>query len=569
MKANEIITVLNHFKNSSFQKVLINGDWGIGKTKYVSDFIEGHSNACYVSLFGKRDVNSIIQEIYFRIIESAPKGKLKKHWSLLRKKMDNLDISYLGISLSIPIIENIHNALNKELGRKDTYIIVLDDLERKHDELNIKEVFGMIDSLSKIENIKTVLIAATDQLEGENKDTFISYQEKAIDRIYTIEEYADEAPLDILGEQVWQTLGILVDEFKFNNLRTFEKADLFIKEVIQILGEKNFTDKFTRDDIYRMCFASVFFKIEHKSEMILLDTDKPNSHIHNALYTSDENGVVEYLYKYILKNSLDNIRSKSVLYHIWIWYKSGAYHEDVILELIDSINNFEEKPKNFYSSDDEILEIIEHTRDYMRNIDGTEKLDDIIYKLNTAFAWCEVLSVDFGKSNTEILCLINKNISKNIDLSKSCYQNEIDLWSFHVENEKAREFVKLVNEVLKVEYHQLLIKKIRDSLIENSYGEYRYLNLLENSINTNIEIIIRSNIIEQIREYGFLFPMPSGRITEEQWYWCRIINKVIKDIERYWDVENFYDDFKSYIYSFEITDNEKILQHRLKILIEG
>ncbi|MGR5968275.1 hypothetical protein ACT7C1_08395 [Bacillus paranthracis] len=40
MKANEIINVLNLFKDSSYQKVLIRGNWGIGKTEYVSKFIK-------------------------------------------------------------------------------------------------------------------------------------------------------------------------------------------------------------------------------------------------------------------------------------------------------------------------------------------------------------------------------------------------------------------------------------------------------------------------------------------------------------------------------------------------
>ncbi|NCT38072.1 ATP-binding protein [Bacillus sp. EB93] len=56
MKANEITTVLNHFKDSrsDYKRVLIDGTWGIGKTRYVSEFKKDHKHACFVSLFGKK-----------------------------------------------------------------------------------------------------------------------------------------------------------------------------------------------------------------------------------------------------------------------------------------------------------------------------------------------------------------------------------------------------------------------------------------------------------------------------------------------------------------------------------
>jgi hypothetical protein len=254
MKADKIITVLNLFKESRYDKLLINGTWGIGKTKYVSDFLDQYSNACYISLFGKKDIESITKEIYFRIIEDSP---IKKHASILRDTMKNLDISLYGFSLSIPVIENIQKSLNKELGGKETFIILFDDLERKHNDLGIKEILGLLDSLSKIPNIKTVLIAAVDQLKDEDKDTFKDYREKAIDRTYTIDGYADEAPANILGEEEWSSLVKIAERFKFKNLRTFEKTSLFIKEVVDVLGKDIFSEKFTKDNLHKMCFATI------------------------------------------------------------------------------------------------------------------------------------------------------------------------------------------------------------------------------------------------------------------------------------------------------------------------
>ncbi|HDX9591010.1 TPA: hypothetical protein ROX98_004081 [Bacillus pseudomycoides] len=564
MKANEIITVLNQFKDSSYQRVLISGSWGIGKTKYVSDFIESHSNACYVSLFGKRDVNSIIQEIYFRIIENAPRGKIKKYLSVFREKLNNLDFSYLGVSLSIPLIEDLHNTLYKELGRKGTYIIIFDDLERKHDALSVKEVLGLLDSLSKIENIKTVLIAAIDQLDDENKKIFINYQEKAIDRIYTIEEYADEAPVNILGEQIWNVIGILAENFKFNNLRTFEKTNLFIKEVVEILGEDIFSDKFTRGDLYRMCFATVFFKIEHKSEMKLLDIKHPNSEFTKTFYTSGEDGVIEYLYNYILKNSLDNVMSKNVFHHIKNWYETGTYSRENIINLIASINSFEEQPKNFFSSEQEIRDVIEHSREYIRNLNGTERMEDIISRLSTALAWCEVLSVDFGISNEEIVIFVKNNIYNSVDLEKNFYQNEIDLWHFHIESKEAKNVVKSMKRLLEVEYYNKLLKCINDCFIQHSYDKYSYLRELTDSIILITDKTIRDSILKCISDNQFFFPIPSGKITEEQWYWCHRIKELIRNIEQHWEIEGYYDDFTTYFNSLEIMKIDKMLQHRLK-----
>ncbi|NRG35062.1 P-loop NTPase fold protein [Niallia circulans] len=568
MKANEIVTVLNHFKDSSYQRVFIDGTWGIGKTKYVLDFKKAHSDACYVSLFGKKDIESIIQDIYFQIVDSLPNGKYKKYSRKVREIFNNVNIEFHGLTISVPLIEKLHSTLYKELGKKGTYIIIFDDLERKHHDLDIKEILGLIDSLAKIESIKTVLIAATDQLEAD-KETFKKYKEKAIDRTYTIEEYADEAPLEILNIEIWKVIGIIAEEFEFTNLRTFEKTSLFIKEVIEILGEEIYTDKFTRDDVYRMCFATVFFKIEHKGEMKLLDTEKPNSDLINAFYTTDDNGVIEYLYNYILKNSLDNVMCKSVFHHIRKWYETGAYSIEIITNLIESINSYEEKPKNFYSSEQDILEIIDNTREFIRNLNGTESMDNIISKLNTAFAWCEVLSVDFGISIEEIIKLVGRNIPTKVDLTKSSYQNGIDLWDYHIESKEAGKVVKALNEVLKVEYFDQLVNKIRDCFFQQSYNEYLYLRLLQDSIISTGDTLIRDIVVKSISDNQFFFPIPSGRITEEHWYWCRIIKVIIRDIEKYWGIENYFDDFKSYIYELEITKQDKILKHRLKQLFEN
>lgn len=568
MKANEIITVLNHFNHSSssYQRVLIDGTWGIGKTKYVLDFKNSYSDACYVSLFGKKDIESIIQEIYFQIIESAPKGKLKKYSRKLREIFNNVNIEFHGVSISVPLIEKLHSTLYKELDKKGTYIIIFDDLERKHQDFDIKEILGLIDSLAKIENIKTVLIAATDQLDEDDEKTFIDYKEKAIDRTFIIDEYAEDAPVEILGEQIWNVIGKLTENFSFNNLRTFEKTDLFIKEVIEILGEDIFTVKFTKDDVYRMCFATVFFNIEHKGKMELLDNNNDKSKIMNVYYTEDKSGVIEYLCNYILRNSLDNIRGKDVFNLIKNWYETGTFSKENILSLIKLINSYEEKPKSFYSSEQEIVEVIDHSRDYIKNLNGTERLEDIVSNLHTAFPWCEILSIDFGISNEEIVNMVKTNISNHIKIEKSIHENEIEVWQFHVGSEDARNVFKLINEAIKVEYFNQMIKQIKDSFIQHLYQNYSYLRKLTDSIISTSDKSIRDTVLTSLDENEFFFPVPSGNITEEHWAWCQSIINLIANIEQHYGIAGYYGAFLANICSLEITQKDKMLQYRLKQL---
>ncbi|NCT38073.1 hypothetical protein GTW56_18415 [Bacillus sp. EB93] len=512
----------------------------------------------------EKDIDTIIQEIYYQIVEQAPLGFFTKSWRIIREKLKNVTFRYQGFSISVPLLGDLHKTLYKKLGKKDTYIIIFDDLERKHDALDIKEILGLIDGLSKIKNIKTILIAATNQIEDK---AFEDYKEKAIDRVYLIDEYADEAPVNILGEEVWEVIEKITEDFEFNNLRTFEKTNHFINEVIQILGEEIFTFKFTRGDLYRMCFASVFFNIEHKNEMRLLDTEKKDNDLRNSIYTASDRGVIEYLYKFILKSTLDNVMSKNVFHHINNWYVTGTYSKDDTLSVIASINSYEEKPRNFYSSEKEILRMIENTKAYILNLNGTEKVDDIITHLSIAFTWCEVLSVDFGMSNEGILKNIKGNVSNRIELEKSQYQNEVDTFQFHSESKKGGELTRAINDTIKMEYQKQLIQKIKDCYFEKTY-QVRYLRELTDLVYSISNQSNRTYILRSLNEHQYFFPIPSGNINENFWFWCTQIKLLVREIEARWGVENYSNDFKEYLFKLDGIEEDRMLKHRLNTLFE-
>ena len=64
MKANEIVSILEEDFNLYYKTVLISGNWGVGKTYYVKQFLEGKTNSIYISLFGKNNIDDIKMDIY-------------------------------------------------------------------------------------------------------------------------------------------------------------------------------------------------------------------------------------------------------------------------------------------------------------------------------------------------------------------------------------------------------------------------------------------------------------------------------------------------------------------------
>ncbi|MBU8757310.1 KAP family NTPase [Priestia megaterium] len=568
MKANQIIKVLQQLKNSSYKSVLIDGNWGIGKTKYVMEFKQEYSNSCYISLFGKKDISIVLQELYFCIIKDEPSGKLKKSYRYVSEKLNNIKLSYHGLSISIPLIADLHKSINNKLGKKSDYIVILDDLERKHDDLGMEEILGLIDSLSKIDGIKTVLVAAKDQLNDEDAQKFINYREKTIDRIYTVTDYAVEAPKEILGNDVWKTINRNVETFKddFKNLRTFEKTNLFIKEVVDVVGVEVFTDKFTKADLYRMCFATVFFNIEHKNEMRLLIEKDQTTKLRNAVYRKGDHGTVSYLCSYILNDSLDNTMSKNVFIHIKNWFEKGTYSREHICNVIASINNFKPQATNFYSSEQEILKVIEHSREYIKNLDKNENLSNIITIVLNGFAWSEVLGIDYGISNEEIIALARENISNGIDINKQIHENEIHLGSFNRESKNAEPLIRKLNKFIKTEYYNQLIKNILDTFSAQSYDNYYSLRQLQGSVHSIRDEQIRDNILISMKENDFFFPLPSGTINDALWSWCHLVNLFIKDIEKEWNLTNLYEEFKTYNYKRKDSQKDKMLKYRLDSL---
>lgn len=192
--------ILRYLKDDSYNyAVLIDGEWGSGKTYFVKNTLAKAINEQevttktqrtmkYISLYGCKSIVDVQENIAWSFAENArEKIKNKKKWGetgdklsgnilLLSKKIGNLIMEKLLPEGSV--YEIASDWLN--LG---SFIFVFDDLERC--DCPINEIFGFLNELVEHENTKVIIVANEKEISGiaDTEYLELQYQLTLDDRI--------------------------------------------------------------------------------------------------------------------------------------------------------------------------------------------------------------------------------------------------------------------------------------------------------------------------------------------------------------------------------------------------
>lgn len=178
--------------------ILINGEWGIGKTYYIDNIIIPHiknntdpkqkKNVIKVSLYGLKNYKELYNRIYLKMIwnympESA-KGNIiekiaqtiKKTYDLLSEKDVEADIPSGSISfgVNLPAINDMVELANVWTNLED-YVLIFDDLERC--EMLPQEILGIINDFITEKKCKCIIISNENEINKIRycKDTELKY----------------------------------------------------------------------------------------------------------------------------------------------------------------------------------------------------------------------------------------------------------------------------------------------------------------------------------------------------------------------------------------------------------
>jgi len=190
----QMIRLLGQADNSV---IALSGKWGTGKT-HLWDEIKKKSgddkvkNALYVSLFGLSSIDQVKRKLIEAAIPSVEShgGMFDGLKNLFKVGVEAASEHYKALAA----IKDLNLLLMAPVVLRGK-LVVIDDIERKHEKLGIDEVLGFIDEYSKQHKSRFVLVLNDDQLSSnvEQEKLWATFREKVIDQEIKLSTSAEEA----------------------------------------------------------------------------------------------------------------------------------------------------------------------------------------------------------------------------------------------------------------------------------------------------------------------------------------------------------------------------------------
>lgn len=270
----QIITDYLKAENTDYA-ILINGDWGSGKTYFIKktlfekisqidSFIKDKKNTTlkykplYVSLYGINDISNVLYKVQ---LELNPWLK-SKPWMIAKTGISKIT-SFFNAAISkedeknFLSIFNIHNNI----------VLFFDDLERiDKSKLSLSSVLGQINNFTEQENLKVIIVCNSEKTEeifsktNEKTIRFSCLYNPVLDDVYDnmIRAYDNDYESFLKTNKP-----IIIETFvvaKYKNLRTLRFILDIFQKIYHLVKGKEFNDEILK----RFLFFTVIYSVEYK-----------------------------------------------------------------------------------------------------------------------------------------------------------------------------------------------------------------------------------------------------------------------------------------------------------------
>lgn len=241
---NIILRYLSPENKEPHYSILLNGEWGSGKTYFIKKeilpLLDSHYDVKYVSLFNVKTIEDIETELLvYSNINGLDKMLKNNIIGEIAEQSNNVLSNFTGLNLKDFSKLSSKNWLQDTKSSKDkkVKVLILDDLERTN--INLEELFGFISNPLECSDIRIIFIANESEIKEGNKQIYFKYKEKVIGRTYNlqinimdvVEKYMkslgfNNSEIDVLKPLV----SLIVDYIEdFSNIRILKNSLSLLK----------------------------------------------------------------------------------------------------------------------------------------------------------------------------------------------------------------------------------------------------------------------------------------------------------------------------------------------------
>jgi hypothetical protein len=218
--------------------LLIRGAWGTGKTFAVRDFFEsGRGNKIqtffYVSLAGQKTIG---EELVVGGLERMRGTSFSDDARKLTGRLVNQVKEFGPIG---KILTGVGDAALPFIskGILKGAVVVIDDVERKHGDLDLDSVLGTISRLSEVRGSKIIAIMNDAELSGDGPNILARKREKAFDLEIEFSPSVEQC-LELVGANAFdggRSVEAAARTFNVTNLRVIQKILWAVTDVCRRL----------------------------------------------------------------------------------------------------------------------------------------------------------------------------------------------------------------------------------------------------------------------------------------------------------------------------------------------
>lgn len=292
MSAELVKNEIRRFLKSEDKLALcLRGKWGVGKT-YTWDTLLAEAfgrntvtpqKYAYVSLFGLETLSDLRKSIFEHTVEAAffnEKKNLEATFSSVSDRFVQLTSRWragAAILRGVPVVADYGGLM--EVGFLDVrdQIVCFDDLERKSESLNLKDVLGLISFLKERKRCKVVLLLNSDALKEADAEDFRVQLEKIIDIQLEFNPSPEEAIETAIPDRSTLRSGLVAKhtiELGITNLRTVFKILRICERIEEAL--KGYDERVLRQAFHSAClFAFAYYQPEDAPPLELITEFNP------------------------------------------------------------------------------------------------------------------------------------------------------------------------------------------------------------------------------------------------------------------------------------------------------